>query len=553
MRFFALAALATAAVCAQPQPRLRFEISWPKAEDGHVVLILAHRNPPEPRFQISEGLQTQQMFGADVEGGRSVTIDAAALGYPRNSLADVPAGEYYVQAVLNRYETFHRADGHTVKLPMDQGEGQQWNRKPGNLYSEPVKLKIDPASPALVRIELNKTIPPVTPPKDTKYIRHVKIESKLLSTFWGRPMYLGAVVLLPEGFDDHPGARYPVLYNQGHFSATFNGFRTEPPPAKPSMAVEYAYKLYQDWSSGRLPHMLVVLTQDANPYYDDSYAVNSENVGPYGDALTQELYPYLEKQFHAIGQPWARMLYGGSTGGWRAMALQVLHPDFFNGAWIFCPDPIDFRAYSLVNLYQDDNAFYAKSDWKKVPIPMERTPDGKILSDMDDAIRFELVLGTRGRSAEQFDIWQAVYSPVGKDGYPQFILDPKTGAIDHKVADYWKEHYDLVHILQRDWQSLGPKLTGKLHFAVGTGDNYYLDRAVRLADSFLEATKYPGKGPYYAGSFDYGAGFGHGYTGGASLPPGVANRTLLQRIMPEALDWMLKTAPGGADVKSWRY
>jgi hypothetical protein len=552
MRLFALAVLAAAAAAAPSQPHLRFEVSWPEAADGHVVLILANQNPPEPRFQISEGLQSQQMFGADVDGAKSVTIDGATLGYPRESLADVPAGEYYVQAVLNRYQTFHRADGHTVKLPMDEGEGQQWHSKPGNLYSEPVKVKIDPASTTPVRIELTKTIPPIDPPKDTKYIKHVRIQSKLLSAFWGRPIYLGAVVLLPEGFDEHPGAHYPVLYDQGHFAPTFRGFQTEP-PARGGSRTEYAYKLYQDWSSGRLPRMLVVLTQDANPYYDDSYAVNSANLGPYGDALIQELYPYVEQKFRGIGQPWARMLYGGSTGGWRAMALQVFHPDFFNGAWVFCPDPIDFRAYSLVNLYDDDNAFYAKSEWKRVPIPMERTPDGKILSDMDDAVRFELVRGTHGRSAEQFDIWQAVYSPVGKDGYPQFILDPKTGSIDHHVAAYWKEHYDLDYILERDWKTLGPKLVGKLHFAVGTGDNYYLDRAVRLTEQFLDSTKLPGKGPYYAGDFDYGPGFGHGYTGGATLPRGVANGTLLQRLMPQAAEWMVKTAPADADLKSWRY
>jgi hypothetical protein len=184
--------------------------------------------------------------------------------------------------------------------------------------------------------------------------------------------------------------------------------------------------------------MLIVCTQDANPYYDDSYAVNSANLGPYGDALIQELYPYIEKQFRGIGQGWARAVYGGSTGGWRTLALQVLYPDFFNGAWVACPDPIDFHAYSLVDLYQDKSAFYAPSAWKQVPIPMERTADGKVLSMMDDAIRFELVLGAKSRSGEQFDIWQAVYSPVGEDGYPQLILDPRTGAIDHKVAEYWK-------------------------------------------------------------------------------------------------------------------
>ena len=520
-----------------------------------MVLVISTDNTREPRMQVSEGLETQQMFGADVEGARSVTIDAGAVGYPLPSLDQVPAGEYYVQAVLNVYETFQRADGHTVKVPMDQGEGQHWNRKPGNLYSSAVKVKLDPAAADVVRIGLTRTIPPIEPPADTKYIKHVKLQSKLLSAFWGRPMYLGAVVLLPEGFDEHPNAHYPVLYYQGHFAPSFSAgaFVTEPPAAGGGGGRggrgggnQGGYRFYQDWTSGRLPRMLIVCTQDANQYYDDSYAVNSANLGPYGDALIQELYPYVEKQFRGIGESWARAVYGGSTGGWRALALQVLHPDFFNGAWVACPDPIDFHAYSLVDLYQDKNAFYAGSPWKQVPIPMERTADGKVLSMMDDAIRFELVLGTRGRSGEQFDIWQAVYSPVGEDGYPKLILDPRTGAIDHQVAEYWKEHYDLDYILQRDWKTLGPKLVGKLHFAVGDNDSYYLDRAVRLTEKFLESTKDPGKGPYYAGDFDYGHLQPHGYTGDPRIP-------LNQRVMPLMMEWMLKTAPAGADVRSWRY
>jgi hypothetical protein len=554
MMRYRIGLLILAALSAQAKSPLKFEISWDKPMDGHVVLVISDNNRQEPRQQISEGLATQQMFGADVDGARSVIIDSSAIGYPRESFDQVPAGEYYVQAVLNVYETFHRADGHTVKLPTDQGEGQHWNRKPGNLYSEPLKIKVDPAAADLVKIQLTKTIPPIDPPKDTKYIKHVKLQSKLLSDFWGRPMYVGAVVLLPEGFDEHPDAHYPVLYYQGHFAPSFSAgsFVTEPPASggggrgRGGRGGEAGYRFYQDWTSGRLPRMLIVCTQDANQYYDDSYAVNSANLGPYGDALIQELYPYVEKQFRGIGQAWARGVYGGSTGGWRTLALQVLYPDFFNGAWVACPDPIDFHAYSLVDLYEDKNAFYAPSAWKQVPIPMERTADGKVLSMMDDAIRFELVLGTKGRSGEQFDIWQAVYSPVGDDGYPQLILDPRTGAIDHKVAEYWKEHYDLDYIMQRDWKTLGPKLIGKLHFAVGDNDSYYLDRAVRLTEKFLETTKDPGKGPYFAGDFDYGHLQPHGYSGDPKIP-------LNNRFMMLMSDWMLKTAPAGADVKSWRY
>ena len=520
-----------------------------------MILIVSSNPQGEPRFQVNEGLSTQQVFGVDVVASRNAVIDGATLGYPREALDRVPAGEYTVQAVLNIYETFHRADGRTLKLPMDQGEGQHWNRKPGNLYSTPQKAALDPAKSSTIRVALNKTIPPIEAPKDTKYIKHVRIQSKLLSDFWGRPMYLGAVVLLPEGFDEHPDAHYPVMFRQGHFAATFNGFRTERNTAGGrgggATTIDYAYKFYQDWTSGRLPHMLIVTTQDANPYYDDSYAVNSANLGPYGDALTTELYPYVEKTFRAIGQPWARVLYGGSTGGWEALAQQVFHPDYFNGAWVACPDPIDFHAYALTNLYEDQNAFYANSAWKRVPQPMQRTTDGRITSVMEDAIRFELVIGTNGRSAEQYDIWQAVFGPVGEGGYPKQIFDPRTGAIDRKVAEYWKEHYDLNYIMQRDWKTLGPKLVGKLHFAVGDADNYYLDRAVRLTEKFLESTKEAGKGPYYGGTFEYGAGAGHGYSGG---PPGPeATGTIHQRLMPVMLDHMLKTAPPGADIKSWRY
>jgi hypothetical protein len=567
MRLSAFLLLVATSLCAQPKPALRFEVSWAKPLDGHVVLILSMNNSQEPRFAVSEWLNTQQIFGADVDAARAAVIDGATPGYPRENLSQIPAGDYYVQAVLNIYETLHRASGassgsRAVKLPMDQGEGQHWNRKPGNLYSEPIKVRVDPASTAPVRIELTKTIAAIEPPKDTKFIKHVRIESKLLSAFWGRPMYVGAVVLLPDGFDEHPAARYPTLYYQGHYQETFTGFRTEPPSSDGGGGRggrggrgggEYPYKLYQDWTSGRLPRMLIVVTQDANPFYDDSYAVNSANAGPYGDALTQELYPYVEKQFRGIGEPWARTVYGGSTGGWRALALQVLYPDFFNGAWVFCPDPIDFRAYAMVDLYKDDNAFFAKSQWKRVPIPMMREASGVISSDMDDAIRFELALGTRGRSAEQFDIWQAVYSPVGEDGYPALIIDPRTGAIDHKVAEYWKEHYDLDYIMQRDWKTLGPKLIGKLHFAVGELDTYYLERAVHLTQQFLDSTREPGKGPFADATFDFGPGRPHGYTGDIFLPAAVASGTMHQRMMPVMMERMLKTAPAGADTKSWRY
>jgi hypothetical protein len=547
---------------------LRFEISFPSslrssAVDGRVLLMLAKNDDREPRFQIGNGLETQQIFGVDAEDlapGKPIAIDEATIGYPRVSLNDVPPGDYYVQALLNVYETFHRGDGHTVKLSMDDGEGQHWNSSPGNLYSEPKKIHVDRANGGVIKIELRKIIPPITPPKDTKYIKHIKIQSALLSKFWGRPMYIGGVVLLPEGFDEHPAARYPVMYYQGHFTPSFAtpvNFREQPPTPDlkdyDRTVAEYSYKFYQDWTSGRLPRMLIVSIQHANPYYDDSYAVNSANLGPYGDAIVQEFMPYVEKRFRTIGEGWARVLYGGSTGGWEALAQQVFYPDVYNGAWCNCPDPIDFRAYGLIDIYKDANAYWADSDWKQVPRPMMRRPDGFLLATMEDTSRYEGVLGSKGRSTDQLDIWQAVYSPVGPDGYPKPIYDKRTGVIDHVVAAYWKQNYDLSDIIQRNWKTLGPKLIGKLHFKVGDSDTYYLERAVRLMQEFLESTKDPGRGPYYAGDFEYGPGHPHCYSGDPSVSVRIARLTINQRYMPQMADWMLKTAPAGADVKSWRY
>ena len=249
--------------------------------------------------------------------------------------------------------------------------------------------------------------------------------------------------------------------------------------------------------------------QHATPYFDDSYAVNSENVGPYGDAITQELIPYVEKQFRGIGQGWARAVYGGSTGGWESLASQVFYPDFYNGAWVFCPDVVDFRAYMTMNLYDDKNAFWIESPYARVPRPSVRQPDGLILSTMEQMNRYELVQGTHSRSGEQLDTWQAVFSTVGDDGYPKPIFNKRTGEIDHEVAKYWKEHYDLSAIMQRDWKTLGPKLAGKLHFYVGEADTFYLDRAVHLLKDFLESTT----DPYYHGTFDFGVRKPHCYAG----------------------------------------
>lgn len=516
-------------------------------------------------MQINGSPRSQMVFGVDVDGmqpDRPAIVDQSAFGYPVRSLRDVKPGEYYVQALLHRYETFHLASGKTVKLPMDRGEGQQWNLAPGNLYSQPLKIKVT-GEDAPVSIVLDQEIPPIPAPKDTKYIRHIRIQSALLTKFWGRPMYLGAIVLVPEGFDSHPGARYPLMVFQDHFESDFAEFRTEPPDAnlKPDYSERFhisgynriqqeeAYKFYQQWISPGFPRILIARLQHANPYYDDSYAVNSANVGPYGDAIETELIPAIEKAFRGIGQGWARFMYGGSTGGWEALAVQVFYPDHYNGTFVACPDPIDFRAYTLIDLYKDKNAFFIEGAHQRIAQPGARDYLGHVLGTIESDNAYELALGSKGRSGQQWDIWQAVYSPAGEDGYPKPIFNKVTGEIDHEVAAYWQEHYDLRAILEKNWSTLGPKVQGKIHLYCGSADTYFLNDAVYLMEDFLKSTT----NPPYDGEVKYGDRAEHCWNGDPNLPNYLSRLHYNTMYLPKIMDRIAKTAPPGADLTSWRY
>jgi hypothetical protein len=295
--------------------------------------------------------------------------------------------------------------------------------------------------------------------------------------------------------------------------------------------------------------MIIIEIQHANPFYDDSYAVNSANLGPYGDAITYELIPQIEKQFRGIGKGWARFLYGGSTGGWEALAVQMMYPDEYNGCWAACPDPIDFQAYTVVNIYKHENAYHVDAKWKQTPRPGKRNYLGELASTLEEMNRLEMVLGSHSRSGGQWDIWQAVYSPVGEDGYPKPIWDKATGQIDHAVAEYWREHYDLGDILRRDWKKLGPRLEGKIHIYCGDMDNYYLNDAVYLVEDFLKSTK----DPYYGGEVDYGDRAEHCWNGDHTRPNAISRLRYHQFYAPKIMERILKSAPPGADVTSWRY
>ncbi len=298
----------------------RFEVSFPATLDpgpitGRVFVVISRNGQGEPRNQAGGYGQSVPFFGMDVgalKAGQNAVVDASVLGYPLKSLNDIPAGDYFVQAVMNVYTQAHRKDGHNIWVHMDQWEGQQWNRSPGNYLSDVQRVHLDPAAGFDVGLSFSRKIPPVQLPEETAWVKRVKIQSKMLSEFWGYPIYIGATLLLPKGFDQNPDQKYPAIYIQGHF-----GLWTRRSVSTSAHNLSRRPKLNagRAWSATdanprmsfirrgprtTFPRMVAVTFQHPTPYYDDSYAVNSANNGPYGDALTQELIPYLEQKFRIV-------------------------------------------------------------------------------------------------------------------------------------------------------------------------------------------------------------------------------------------------------------
>ena len=544
----------------------KFEISFPASVHaqpitGRVFLAISRDSAPPPIANAGSFTNSQPLFGLDVSAlapGQAAVIDATTAGYPTASLRDIPAGDYWVQAVMNVYTQFHRADGHTIWAHMDQWEGQNFTTSPGNLVSAPQRVHFGAGAAGSVKLSLTRVIPPIVLPPDTKWVKHIKIQSALLTKFWGHPFYLGATVLLPAGYDTHPNVHYPVVFQQGHFGLGAPlGFNPDsfplPPQYKTLMAsynLEPGWVFARQWEGPGMPRMIAVTFQHPTPYFDDSYAVNSANNGPYGDAIMTELIPYLESHFRMIQAPYARVLTGGSTGGWESIALQIHHANFFGGTWTLYPDPVDFHHYGTVDAYVDTNAFVDDapgiapfspvSAWYHPERMVMRDNDGQPWLSLRDFSRLEDVLGSHGRSGEQLEAWESVYAPVGADGYPKPLWNKTTGHIDRSVIDYMRDHgYDLEAYLARNWKTVGPELVDKIHVDVGDMDNFYLNLAVMDLQHFLDSTK----SPHVPGVFNYGRPEkGHGWQH-------VPNSELLREMAAT----ITKHAPAGANTNAWKY
>lgn len=434
------------------------EIKQSFLKGGRLILHVTKQTEREPRLrsEIAFGV-TPQYWNINLP----FVLDAKdkdVLHMGLDKLKENMSEKYYFQVVY--------------KQNMDDGQ----ENVSGNLYSNVDSVLFSNT------IQLNLTLNTIIPPPSIvnhKFVKTVEIKSQYLSAFSGKARYLKAAILLPSGYFDNPEKTYPICYRaaglNGRYTA-INGLMNK--------------KDFTDWWFTKDAPQIIYVFLDSQGPYGDTYQVDSENNGPCGKALTEELIPEIEKQVRYKADSKMRFLTGNSTGGWVSLGLQVFYPDFFDGTWSFSPDPVDFAHYGLINIYEDESIFYNHFGYLQ---PGRRTIYGEPTFSMHDWIVGENVNSRTNNylvSGGQFGAYNAVFGPKGKDGLPSLMFDPNTGKIDHDIAKQW-EKYDLKKVLEKNWTTLGPKLQGKIWVWMGDMDGLYSNVATRFLQKFLDKTENP--------------------------------------------------------------
>ena len=381
--------------------------------------------------------------------GATVELHGDEISYP-TPLAQAPAGDYHAMALLD-------VNHHYVYNQDSTGDPR----------SEVVALKqLDPAHAGVIELTLTQIKPEEPmPPLTTGEL--LDFESPALSAFWGRPIHMRGVVVLPPDYNTSTKP-YPTVYWTHGFGATL-------PPIAKYMAPRYAKAM----QSGELPPMIYVLLDESCPGGTHEFA-DSVNNGPWGKALTTELIPHLEKKYRMQARPSGRLLTGHSSGGWAALWLQVAYPKVFGGTWPTAPDPSDFRKFTGPDIHSTPlSNFYHDAQGK--PWPLVRI-DGKDVVSLEQYARQEAVLGPYGGQMASFE-W--VFSPRGKDGMPEQLFDRQTGVVDPEVAKAW-EKYDIAEILREHARELRPLLQNKIHLTVGTADTFHLDEPAHALEETMK-------------------------------------------------------------------
>jgi hypothetical protein len=484
--------------------------------DGRIVLMFAP-NGTDPLDDTDVTSSPDKIFGKNVynfdskhpvflSGGSNDSTESGVFGWPNVSMSAIEPGTYSVQAFLTRYETATRSDGSKVTLRFPCGDGGVNVNGFGSLTTPNTDIAIS-GGPQTIELVFNNITAVETFSgkeiggcnqgnyEDTKTLKHIKIRSKKLSKFWGRDMYVGANIVLPAGYDaSDKKTRYPVIYNQGHWPAGQGAYNYGDDK-----------KFTGAWDAGLIPatnttaerpapkFILVTFRHEA-PYYDDSYAVNTANLGPYGDALNEELIPHIEDTFHTIQAPYARVQDGGSTGGWESIANVIYRPDLFGVCFSSYPDSLDFHRHQDIELYTAANA-YQRADGSFVPSIRTHVNGAEvILATVKQENQWELTFGTASRSFNQWDIWNAVFGAQGYNNYPLEPWDKVSGEIYPEAVEYWKP-FDLSDYVVTNFhgsKNLGASLAGRIFVYVGTWDDYFLNEGVMEFQKRTDAAGGPG-------------------------------------------------------------
>jgi pimeloyl-ACP methyl ester carboxylesterase len=430
-----------------------FRVTFPhsvRAEPftGRVFLFFSKAKEQEPRLGPN-WFKPEPILAIDVENWRPnepLTIGAhqpqRLLANPK-PLTELDLTGYRVQAVT-RFNPYERVIG----------------RGPGNGYSPAIDVAVPAGTGAPQVLTIDKLVDE-QPFPENHWFKLVSVRSELLSKFHNRDVYVRGAALLPASYHDQPDRRYPVIFEVPGFGGTHISRRPkEPVGEKNAEGVEF----------------LRVTLDPSCPLGHHVFA-DSANNGPVGQALVSELIPELDRKFRTVAAPTARFLTGHSSGGWSSLWLQVTYPDVFGGTWSTSPDPVDFRDFQRINLYQPGKNMYKDRNGDRRPLA--RMGDSVALW-YDDFDHTEEILGYGG----QLHSFEAVFSPRGSDGRPLRAWDRATGAIHTDVARTW-EKYDIRLVLERNWHELGPKLAGKLTVIQGELDTFYLDGATRLLKESL--------------------------------------------------------------------
>ena len=443
---------------AAPAQRLHFRITVSKdiatrPVTGRLLVMMTSKPVQHDTIQPGYGEEAHDVWVAakeihDVAPGASVEIDPDEIAYPA-PFSTAPAGEYRAMAYL---DVNHHA-------------AYKFNN-PGDLVSKLSSAsQLNPTASAPIELTLTEKIPdrPLTAIEGTELIDFV---SPSLSAFWGRPIHMRGVVVLPPNYSESEES-FPTVYMTPGYTADLH-----------TLAVPYARQTLARMKSGAAPQMIWVLLDHSGSYGTHEFA-DSANNGPWGKALTTELIPHLEKKYRMDARTSGRFLTGHSSGGWATLWLQVTYPKIFGGTWSTSPDPVDFHNFTGPDLYKPNANVYRKPDG--TPYPLVRM-DGKEVQSFEDLARQEVVLGDYGGQMRSFE---AVFSPRADDGTPMKMFDRSTGAVDPEIAKAWQK-YDIGRTLRENWKTLGPQLKGKIHIIVGTADTFHLDEAVHLLDAELK-------------------------------------------------------------------